>query len=251
MVRTRSLYETCNELFTDYPLAARTVNRSGTIRSMVLLLRDGDDAGFFVLVSDSSEGRPLYSLCTWQAGGIVDIEADGSAAVSDVAVKAVTRGVPLPRHGSVFGWRHGDAVTALVAVYTEHTPESPEPSWTVMPLAGTPEAQWPPFTGERLFGHRFWEQYRAGSIITLDNLIAGTPDTVFWADTKAILGSDCCAVAHDISSPDGPVLRRGRYVYYQALRDGKPVPSLNALLADPGKIDLAPRFQRSAHGGDG
>lgn len=252
MIRTKSLYEACHELFTDYPLAARAVNRSSTIRSMVLLLRDGDDARFFVLVRDSREGRSLYSLCTWRAGGIVDIEADGSAAAPDVVVSAVTRGIPVPRHGSIFGWRWRDAVTALVAVYAEYTPASPEPSWTVMPLAGTPEAQWPPFTGERLFGRWFWDHYRAGSVISLDNLIAGTPDTVFWADTKAILGSDCCAVARDISSPDpeGPALRRGRYVYFEALRADKPVPSLGALLADPGKIDLAPRFQRSVDSDD-
>jgi hypothetical protein len=70
---------------------------------------------------------------------------------------------------------------------------------------------------------------------------------VFWTDTGAILGSGCCAVAHDIRSPEGPMLQRGRYVYYQALRAGKPVPSLRVLLAATGKIDLAPRFRRSGH----
>ncbi len=65
-------------------------------------------------------------------------------------------------------------------------------------------------------------------------------------DTEAILGSGCCAVARDIKSPDGHTLRCGRYVYYQALQAAKPVPSLEVLLADTGKTDLAPRF-RSEH----
>jgi hypothetical protein len=244
MIRTSSLSEACHELFSGYPLAARAANHAGTIRSMVLMLQDGDDSQFFVLSHDSREGRHCYSLRPWRATGTVGIEADGGA-VPDVAVNAVTRGVPIPRDGSLFGWRYGDAITALVAVYTKYAPACPEPCWTVMPLVGIPETQWPPFTGEHLFGRWFWEHYRAGNIVSVGDLIAAAPDTVFWADTKAILGSDCCAVARDIKSPDGHTLRRGRYVYYQALRAGKPVPPLGALLADTGKTDLAPRFQES------
>ena len=63
-----------------------------------------------------------------------------------------------------------------------------------------------------------------------------------WAP-KAILGSDSCAVARDVSNPEGHTLRRGRYIYYQALRAGKPVPSLTALLSDTSEIDLALRFR--------
>jgi hypothetical protein len=247
MIRTSSLYEACHELFAAYPLAARALNHSGTIRSMVLMLQDGDNAGFFVLSNDCGEGRPSYSLRPWPAGGIVDIEADGSPVVPDVVVKAVTRGVPIPRDGSLFGWTCGDAITALVVVYAEYTSVHPEPGWAVMPRAGISEAQWPPFTGERLFGHWSWEHYRAGSIVSLDSLIAGNPDTVFWTDTTATLGSNCCAVGRDIRSPKGPTLQRGGYVYYQVLRAGKPVPSLGMLLADTSKIDLAPRFRHSGH----
>lgn len=247
MIRTKSLYDACQELFTGYPLAARTANHSGTIRSMVLMLQDSGNVSFFALVRDSSQGKPLYSLCSLGAVGEAEIEADGSANIPDVVGQVVTIGVPLPRHGSIFGWSRGDDVTALVAVYAKYTSRSPEPSWTVMPLVGIPEAQWPPFTGERLLGHWFWEHYRVGSIVPLDDLIAAAPSTVFWVGTKAILGSDCCAVARDISSPKSPLLRRGRYVYFQALRADKPVPSLDALLADPHKIDLTPRFRRYAH----
>ena len=77
-----------------------------------------------------------------------------------MVVNALTSGVPLPQDGSLFGWTHGGAVTALVAVYTQYTPTSPVPVWTIMPLAGVPEPQWPPFTDERLFGPWFWEHFR-------------------------------------------------------------------------------------------
>ena len=71
MIRTSSLYETCHELFACYPLAARVVNLSGTIRSMVLVVRDTADAGFFVLQHDCGDGVPFYSLSPWHTGDAV------------------------------------------------------------------------------------------------------------------------------------------------------------------------------------
>jgi len=118
-----------------------------------------------------------------------------------------------------------------------------------MPRAGAPEALWPPFTGGPLLGHWSWDYYRAGSMVPLDRLIAAVPDTVCWVDTAAILGSNCCVVARDITDPSGYTLRRGRYVDYEVLRADKAVPALEALLAGQDKIDLAPRFREwSAQG---
>ncbi len=238
-----SLYDRCHELFAAYPLAVQPVDRSGTMRSMVLMLQDGAHDGFFVLSHDFSQDKSLFWVWSWPAGGVVDIEADGTADIPAAAANAVTQGVPIPRDGSLFGWAPGEAIAALVVVYAEYTSVNPEPSWAVMPLAGISEAQWPPFTGDPLFGHWSWERGQDGSIVPLADLVAGNPDTVFWVDTKAILGSDCCAVARDLVGPEGHTLRRGRYAYYQALQVSQPVPPLNALLADPGKIDLTPRFE--------
>ena len=118
-----------------------------------------------------------------------------------------------------------------------------------MPRAGIPETQWPRFAEEPLLGPWFWEHYRARRLLSLDSLIAANPGVVFWADTEAVLGSNCCAVAHDVRRPAGPTLQQGRYVYYQALQAGKPVPSLRSLLAGT-KTDLAPRLRRSGHNED-
>jgi hypothetical protein len=212
---------------------------------MLLVLSDGDGARFFVLTHDRRDGRSLYLLRQRGTRETVDIAADRDAAAPDVAVSVVTRGVPLPRDGSLFGWRYGDAVTALIPVYTTSTPTTPEPFCAVMPRAGVQEVQWPPFTKERLPGHWFWEHYWARKIVSVSGTIAETPATVFWVNTKATLGTNCCVVAQDIESSEGYSLRRGIYVYYKELRAGTPVPSLTVLLADSGKIDLAGRFRRS------
>jgi hypothetical protein len=240
MIHVGSLYEACSALFASYPLAAD--NCGSPARSMVMMLRHDDAIQFFVLANHSGEGRPIFSIRPWRASGIVNIE-EGGGAYPEVVVNAVTRGVPIPRHGSLFGWRTGDVITALIAIYVDYVPSSPQPSWAVMPLVGVSEAQWPPFTDEPFFGQWFWEHYRAGSVVSLDSLIAGVPGTVFWAETEAVLGWDCCAVAHDVESQAGYTLRHGRYAYYQALRMGKPVPSLGVMLADDGKTDLAPLFR--------
>ena len=246
MKRPGSLYDRCRGLFAAYPLAVQPVNRSRTMRSMILMLQDGNHAGYFVLTHDFSRPGSVFWIWSWPAGAVVDIEADRTADIPAAAANVVTRGVPIPRDGSLFGWSSEGTITALVVVRTEYTPATPEPSWSVMPLAGRPEEQWPSFTADPLFGHWTWEGDPAGSIVSIDELVTANPGAVFWVDTKAILGSDCCVVERDLSGPEGHTLRRGRYVCYQALRASRPVPSLGALLADPGKMDLAPRFERSA-----
>jgi hypothetical protein len=242
VTRTTSLYEACHELFSSHPLAARDVNVTGSIRSMVLMFCEGGQAWFFVLSQGCGYEMPLYSLCPWPSGDVVDVAADGP--VPGFVENAVLRGVPLPRHGSMFGWAGVDAVDALIVVYTDGVPGRPVPCWTVMPLAGVPEAGWPPFTVRRFFGPWFWEEYRAGRILLLDDLIADAPGAVFWVDTRRVLGSACCAVARDVRGRTGQTLRRGRYVHSEVLRAGRPVPSLTALLAEAGKIDVAGRFRR-------
>lgn len=242
MINASSLYAACGDRFARYPLA---VQPAGPARSMVLLHQNGSDASFFILTADHDEGQPSYAVRRWRS--VSGARIDPASAVPEVFANAIVHGVPVPRDGSLLGWDGGAAITALIAFYTEYTPESPIPSWATMPRAGIPDTQWPPFADEPLFGPWFWEHYQVGRIISLDGLIAATPGVVFWVDTGAVLGSDCCVVARDIESPAGPTLERGCFVYYQALRAGKPVPSLGALLAESDKIDLASRLRRSGH----
>jgi len=237
-----SLYQRCHRFFVHYPLAVGVVGQDGAVHSMILMLAGACDVSFFVLLQDCGTEKSSYSIRRWLARDAVMIEADGDAAVPPAFVNALTGGVPMPRHGSLFGWRHGEYVTALIAIYARYAETSPEPGWSLMPHAGIPRPQWPPFADEHVFGAWFWKHHRAGRIVTLGGLIARTVDTVFWTDTTAILGSGCCVVARDIRSTDGYTLPRGRYVHHQVLQAGKPVPSLRALLADAAKTDLAGRF---------
>jgi len=235
-------YERCHQLFTEYPLATEAVDESGLVRSMVLLLANGGDVGFFMLVADDTEDQRSCSLFPWNADGGVDIGPGDHAVPSEYAA-ALAHGIPVPRDGSLFGWVHQGAVNALISVQAEYTPTTPVPSWAAMPLAGSPAAEWPPFTRDQLFGAWFWEYQRTRKIVSLDGLIADTSGLVFWVDTRDTLGSGSYAVSQDIKSSEGYTLPRGRYVYYQALLAAEPVPTLGKLLANPAKTDLGPRFQ--------
>lgn len=242
MIETSSHYENCQELFINYPLAVRA-GKDSEARSMVLMLHEGP--AFFVLRLDCENDKPVYSIGPWPAGDTEEIRADDNPPVSDTLANVLTYSVPIPQDGSLFGWIHGEVVAALVVVYADES-ESPVPSWAIMPLSDAPEWQWPPFIDERFFGSWFWKNYRAGEVVCLGDLVAENPGTVFWVDTKTAIGSDCCVVEHDIQTSTGHALRRGRYVYFQALRDRKGVPPLEVLLADTGKVDLAPRYDRAS-----
>lgn len=244
MLGTESLVEACRRLFATYPLAVKSANHDETIQTMVLMLGDGDDVKYFTLSHDRRDGRPPYSLRPWRATGAVDISASDGSALPDVVLNTLTHAVPIPRHGSLFGWVHRKNITTIIPVYTTYTPTNPVPSWTAMPRAGVAEGEWPPFTNECFFGPWFWQHYRAGSIVSLSSLIASTPETVFWVDTRSLLGSECCAVARDALSSDGYILPRGCYVQYEILQTGEPLPSLKKLLAYARKTDLTSRFRR-------
>jgi hypothetical protein len=244
MTTISSLYRRCGDLFAQYPLAIRRPHCSGHIRSMILVLEDDGTARFYVLSHNESERGPIYSLFDWPAGRISDIDEEiRTGRALDKVDRVLTGGVPVPLHGSLFGWRRDDSITALIAIYAKYSPAHKEPSWTVMPLTDIPETQWPPFTGMRFFGDWFWQWYRAGNIASLSRLIASTPDTVFWVDTQMTLGSGSCAVAAEVSSQEGYRLRRGCYMYYRALQAGIPAPSLGALLSEDSRIDLSLGFR--------
>lgn len=242
---TSFLHQACCELFANYPLAVRTASHVQSVRSMLLALREGDTSAFFIVSRDSRDGRDRYSVRRWRTPGVTSVEV-GEDGIPDAAVNAVMNGVPVPRHGSLFGWKAGRAITSLLVVYTRYTPEYQQPSWLVLPKAGTSEGRWPPFADERFFGRWFWEFYWAGTIVDLGHLVASVSDMVFWVDTRAAHGSRCCIVRQDVNSPEGYTLPHGRYVYYQALREDRPVPSLEALLTDPSRTDLSDRFQLPA-----
>jgi hypothetical protein len=244
MICTSSLHEMCDELFASYPPTTGTTDLGDTACAIVLMLQDGDDVTFFVLARDHSAGHSSYTLRPWLSRETVRINADTGYGVPGRFSDVISGGVPIPPDGSLFGWREtleADVITALIAIFAEYTPGGQEPCWSVMPLAEAPVAQWPPFTREHLFGPWFWDYYRAGNLVSLDDLIATNPGAVFWADTEATLGSGCCVVAGDVEGR-GFTLPRGRFVHHSVLDSATLVPSLDVLLAGSGTTDLSSRF---------
>src|SRR5271166_2760429 len=143
MTSADSLYQACGERFAAYPLAVEAVD---SVCSMVLLHQDGGEASFFILASERDAGRPSYSVRRWRSSDGTRIDPGADTATPRVFADAILCGVPVPRHGSLMGWRDDEGtITALIAFYAEYTPQSPVPSWAPMPRADTPETRWPPF----------------------------------------------------------------------------------------------------------
>ncbi len=234
------LHKVCQRLYANHPLAAWPVNPARSVYVMVLMVADGESERFFALSQNRAATTPGFQLCSWSGEDELELVADADIAAPDIFFSdAVLLGVPFPADGSLFGWRCGDEITALIAFYAEYAPGAPEPCWSVMPLADAREGQWPSFPS---FGEWFWKLLESGSVVYLGDLIATTPGTVFWSDTEPIIGSGCCLVIRDIKSDDGYTLRRGRYVHHSVLSSGEQVPPLDDLLSETRTTDLASRF---------
>lgn len=234
MSATTTPAEAGRALFADYPQVTRQ-DPGG--RSMILGVPDGGDGQYFTLsVRDKA---PFITVSRWHETVVANLD-DGAP---EWAADVVTRGIPLPRDGALYGWIDCGRVAALIAFYVRWTPEYPLPSWSPMPEADA--AEWPPFVGEHLAGPWLWEHYHAGRLVDLRSLIGSSEGVVFWVDTVASLGFGCTAVAADLAG-GGIVLPRGRYAYYKTLSSGVPLPSLDDLLADESRVDLGPRFPLDA-----
>ena len=180
------LSEVCEGLFRDYPLAVTSdkpggyrplYGPHGPGRSWLRLLRavawlQGRAVLLFAPAMAHGRSREYRD----RRFGRVPCDPEGGDSRRADAAARVPAGV---------GARH--RCRALVAFYATYSPMSPDPYWSVMPLADIPPSSWPPFAGEPFFGCWFWEYYRAGNVSSLDDLIAATPGTVFWINTKAVL----------------------------------------------------------------
>ena len=150
-----------------------------------------------------------------------------------------------PADGSLYGWRHGAAITALIMFFDDGAPDGC-PSWSVYPHAGIPGAHWPPFTDDDWGPDWFREHSAAGHLADLGPSVAATCGTIFCVPSGEALGNFLCAVRADIPVAPGFVLPRGCYAYDLVLRSGIQLPSLDDLLADESRVDLGPRFPLAA-----
>lgn len=226
------VYRAADRLYRSYPEAQDS-------DSMTVMTTDGGREKFYLLTSDKGS---YYLRRRAEAGVLADVYSDGTGVCDDPAEARdiLTRAVPLPRDGALYGWRSGAAVTALVGFTTDHTPEIPEPSWATMPRGATAPGEWPPFTSDRLFGASFWEYRKAGRIVNLAPLIAKHEGQVFWVLDPNVDGG--LVVVRTTLKASKYLLPCGVYAYFTNLRDGKLIPSAGKLLAASGRVDLAPRL---------
>ena len=232
MTRTTSLYETCQNLFSQYPLAVDYDN------TMILMLEGGREPAFYILDESAAAS---YVLRAWRGAVLAEIGPHGEPPMTGDAASALAAAVPLPRDGSFFGYQSGGDITVTMTIYTEYSPETPVPGWAVAPREGIPNLSWPPFYDKTLARSSFWDHYRNGRIVDLAPLAAANSGVVFWAH-PASLTYPCCAVARDVRGRDGWVLPQGVYVYWQSLRDGETAGPLDEVLAGD-VTDLSPRFR--------
>jgi hypothetical protein len=245
---TGTLYRECEELFTHYPQASRTPTRGLEWETVILVAPGGGRPQFFTLGwMHSGDPVPFFMLGSWASRTYLLITEDGAVQEQGIsasdAAQVLREATPLPQHGSLFGWTPAGRVTALIAVYADSRGEYPEPSWAVMPLAGTPATQWPPFSAEQAIGPWFWEYLTAGQIIDIGAALSDTRRTAWWVTAA---GSQYCAVTRDVALPRGVVLPRGLFAWHEELSAGTPVPSLPAALASTGKRDLGVTFREAA-----
>src|SRR5215471_17103347 len=119
MVPASRAYLACRYLFNEYPLAVSGVDHIPAMHTMVLMLCDGEQVRFFVLMRIRSRSRTDYTLSPWRATGAVEIAADGGE-VPELVANVVEQGIPVPRDGSLFGWAYQEIVTALIVIYARY-----------------------------------------------------------------------------------------------------------------------------------
>lgn len=238
MTTTASLHETCEALFTRYPLAVNSND------SMTLMLDTSADPEFFTLIrwpADDRDPATCFDLCRWRIPDVVGrIEAETDAADLPAAAGILASCVPWPREGTMAGWVDGGIVTAVAPFHTAPGAGHPAPSATVMLPADGVSGE--PFTSRDEFGSWFWDYVQSGDVISLDAGIGRVPGVFFWV-TPPGARSGVLAVARDVTLPGGYVVPGGRFVWHESLRAGDAVSSLRDLLADAGATDLASRFQ--------
>jgi hypothetical protein len=215
---------------------------------MVLANRDAGEARFFVLIMEWDD---LFVLRHWDRRDGPRVEIGPHQAASAEVRRVVEASVPVPRDGALLGWLTGHRVQAVLAAYGR-LPEpwddaSAVPGVLVMPLVGSPTAEWPPFAARPLDDGALWTHVTRGGLVDIGPLVTRLPGCVFL-----VSGGDGAAgprltgarvVVIERLSTDDCWLPAGVYADQRTLRTGTPTMTASQLLALPGVVDLA--------GGDG
>jgi hypothetical protein len=254
-VTATTLYQQCDHVLTRHPAA---VYGAGQDVFAVLTVTRPRDAFYVLARYASGQFQPTITLRPWGSDSGAVMTPDGfythDGLTEAHARQIVDTAVLLPRDASLFAWIHprSRVATALVR-FTAHreldisdlraSGTMPVPGITVMPLAGTAPAMWPPFPGGR-GGAWFWDHYHDGFLVEIGGIIAAHPRTVYWVDTTPVTGWPSIAVTADLRLGNGCMLHKGMYVAEESLQHGAAVPAVEDAAGFPGSIDLSARFRK-------
>jgi hypothetical protein len=153
-------------------------------------------------------------------------------------VEVLKEGVPQPRQGSLFGYVCDGRIQLLVQAWVEKD----EACWQ---FVASEEYSVPDFLDPKLLSatnldHRFWDEYRVGNIVVLDELIANAPKgSVLWVKDDEYTYQLVCR-------PIGMV-EEGVYSTVDMDGERRPSPTLVELLARLDQlevIDIGPRMRK-------
>jgi hypothetical protein len=238
----------CEQLFSSYPLAVTDDCDRGS-RSMVLMDRAATTVGFFIL-SQARDG--LFAIRPWSCQEVGQEVRPGEA-VQDVIVRVIADGIPIPCDGAMLGWVADRQVTAMLSVHSGHPPTSgavvPVPDIWVMPMTGTGELDWPPFTANPLGDGRLWDYLERGQIVDIIPLLTRSAGHAFLVPSpyghSLGRGARCVVVTGNLPAEEY-WLPAGVYMHHWLLCEGVPAPPARQLLALPGTVDLAHKRPRQA-----
>jgi len=235
-----ALFPVCSRLFERYPLAVTLRRADGGRWSMVLMDRAAGSACFFVLTHVRDD---LFVIRSWNRNGEVNQPIRPGGSVPGIVSQVITRGMPVPHDGALLGWVTDSQVTAMLAVHCRQ-PETrdapaPAPEIRVMPMAGTTELDWPPFTADPLDDGRLWDYVAWGEIVDVGALLARNAGRAFWIPSpdRRSARHGYVVVAGDVPAEEY-WLPAGVYVDHWTLREGIQAPPADYLLALPGAVDL-------------
>jgi hypothetical protein len=235
-------FDACLRIFRQYPLAVRRHYAEHRYGSMVLMDAGHGAVRYFVLIMEWDD---LFVLRHWdrRAGPRLEIGRD-EPAPGDVA-PLLESCVPVPRDGALLGWLAGQQVRAVLAAHGR-LPEpwedaSAVPGMTVLPLAASPPADWPPFADDPLGGGRLWRHAERGQLVDLAPLLACRAGRAFAVPGVGGPSGSRGAriVVTERLRAAGFWLPAGVYADHRSLRDGPSMLTPRQLLAQPGVVDLA------------
>ena len=209
---------------------------------MVLMNRSAGGPGYFVL-SWPQDG--LFIIRPWSRQEDSEtITPDGE--VPDAVFRVIAHSMPVPRDGTLLGWVEDRQVTAMLAVHSAPPAVTgaavPFPEIRVMPLAGTSELDWPPFTGSPLVDGRLWDYLDRSKLVDIGPLLTGRAGQAFWVPSprghSPKHGAGCVVLPRNLPGEEC-WLPAGVYIHHWMLREGIPVPAPAQLLALPSAVDMA------------